>query len=70
MKIARPVYLEKCALCGKECDKLTMYEIFTGRIKYICRECKMRGNSEIDARIGRAKASRRAKDAGEMKRKK
>lgn len=70
MKTIRPVYLEKCSLCGKECDKLTMYEIFTGRTKYICRECKTRGNREMDARVGRARASSRAKAAEEMKRRK
>lgn len=68
MKTFRPIYLEKCSLCGKEYDKLTMYEIFTGRTQYICRECKNLGNKEIDARIGKARASRRAKDAEEKKR--
>lgn len=70
MKTIRPVYLEKCSLCGKECDKLTMYEVFTGRTKYICRECKTQGSREMDARMGMARAARRAKDAEEMKRRK
>lgn len=69
MKTIRPIYLEKCSLCGKEYDKLTMYEIFTGRTQYICRECKTIGNKEMDARTGKARASRRAKEAEEKRRK-
>ena len=70
MKRIRAIEIETCCVCGKECDKLTMYEIFTGRTKYICRKCKTRGNREMDARIGRARASSRAKAAEEMKRRK
>lgn len=65
MKTFRPIYLEKCCLCGKEADKLTMYEVFTGRVKYICRECKMQGNREVNARIQRNRSSSRAKSAEE-----
>ena len=61
MKNIRPINLVKCSLCGKEADKLTMYEIFTGRVRYVCRECRIRGNKEIDARVGTAIASKRAR---------
>ena len=47
MKTFRPIYLEKCAICGEEFDKLYMHEIFTGRKQYICRECYARGEKEI-----------------------
>ena len=70
MKVFRPIHLEKCALCGKEYDKLTMYEVFTGRTRYICRECKMRGNKEMDARVGHARASSKARNEEEKKRRK
>lgn len=50
MKIVRPIEIEKCALCGEEFDKLKMHEVFTGRVKYICPECKCRGDSQVDAR--------------------
>lgn len=68
MKVFRPIHLERCALCGKEYDKLTMYEVFTGRTQYICRECKVRGSREMDARVGRARASNKARKAEEKKR--
>ena len=68
MKTIRPIYLERCSLCGEEYDRLTMYKIFTGRTQYICRECKIRGNREIDARAGHARASRKAREAELKKR--
>ena len=49
MKVVRPIELEKCTLCGREFDKLTMTEVFTGRVKYICRECAVRGRRQVDA---------------------
>lgn len=69
MKTIRPIYLEKCILCGEEYDRLTMFEVFTGRTRYICRDCKIRGNREMDARVGKAKATRKARDAEEKRRK-
>ena len=68
MKVFRPIHLEKCVLCGKEADRLTMYEVFTGRTRYICRDCKIRGIREMDARIGQARAARKAMDAETKKR--
>lgn len=50
MKILRPIEIETCAVCGKEYDKLTMHEVFTGRIQYICPYCEHRGQSQVKAR--------------------
>lgn len=61
MKILRPIELEKCAICGEEFDKLTMDEVFTGRKQYICRQCRDRGNQQIDARQTDWRKSHRGK---------
>lgn len=50
MKRIRPVEIEKCMLCGREFDKMLMDEVFTGRMKYVCLECKRRGSRQVDAR--------------------
>ena len=49
MMEARPIELEKCAVCGREYGKASMSERFTGRVKYICPECEKRGNSQVKA---------------------
>lgn len=46
----RPIYVEECALCGEEHDKLFMQERFTGRMQYICPACAASGERQISAR--------------------
>lgn len=46
MKNSETIELEKCVVCGREFEKASMSERFTGRVKYICPECEKRGNSQ------------------------
>ena len=39
--------LEKCMLCGKELRKADMFEVFTGRVRYICPKCRATGYKEL-----------------------
>ena len=66
MKVFRPVYVEKCAVCGKECDRLHMHEVFTSRIRYICPECYVLGDKEMQA-LGNAKRKFKAPQRSEDK---
>lgn len=50
MRTIRPAETEKCLLCGREFDKMYMEEVFFGRKRYICLECKRIGNKQVDAR--------------------
>lgn len=61
MKILRPIEIEICAVCGKEFDKLTMREVFTGRVKYICPECERRGDRQVKARKDEQRRSAKGK---------
>ena len=66
MKIVRAIEIEKCALCGEECDKLYMHKIFTGRTKYICDACHKRGNRQVDGRRKDWRRSSRGKQVIEQ----
>lgn len=50
MKVVRPVFIKTCDVCGEEFDIMYMHKIFTGRTKYLCRECYANGNRQISAR--------------------
>lgn len=50
MKTFRPITIEKCSLCGRDFDVINLDTIFTGRKRYICQECKNKGNRQIEAR--------------------
>ena len=49
MMEARPIELEKCAVCGLEYDKELMLARFTGRARYVCPECDRRGSKQVKA---------------------
>lgn len=49
MKNSETIELEKCVVCGREYEKASMSERFTGRVKYICPECEKRGNRQVKA---------------------
>ena len=61
MRIIRPIEIEKCAICGEEFDKLIMHEVFTGRVQYICPECKRLGDKQIGDRQKAWRKSARGK---------
>lgn len=39
--------IEKCMLCGEEFRDTEMFEVFTGRRRYICPRCRANGYREI-----------------------
>lgn len=63
MKTIRPIEIETCCICGQQFDKIRMFEIFTGRVKYMCPECYAMSNREIAARRSIWEDSERGKRA-------
>ena len=69
MKAIRRIEIVTCSICGAEHDKLTSYEMFTGRKQHICPRCYSLGNEELKAKREAWRDSAKGKQAIERARK-
>lgn len=61
MRGIRPIEIAECCICGEKFDKMKMERVFTGRVKYMCKECYNNGHRQVSARRTEFESSTRGK---------